>query len=457
MQAPPRMNFVQRAFARAARMVFPQANGYSQPGGLYRLLLPQARFDYEREVGDVWRNSAVAVGLGFIADNFAEAELQVTRQKRGGKTEPNPNHPLLQLLENPNDDYDSSVLWTGVVLSLLGGNGNGYWLKARGAGGYGRPKQLWYLPHFMVAPQWSGNDQFITHYLYRVDGRDYRIEKRDIIHFRYGVDLYNLRSGRSRLQDVLREVFTDNEAATYEAALLRNFAVPGLMITPGDPTLSLSDPTAKGIKEKFREEYSGEGRGTPLVFSDPLKAEKISFSPEELALDKLRKVPEARICAALGLPPQVIGLTSGEDTKTYANMDVAQRMAYHNCLIPLHKRIAKTLTKQLLPDLGNPLTESVCWCYDDVQAMREDAEAVFKRYDLGVRGGWVRVSEAKEAAGLEWDETDEVYLRPAGVTAVKTADEEPEPVETPETDTAATDDTDAGGDDSGDDGDGGSD
>ena len=51
------------------------------------------------------------------------------------------------------------------------------------------------------------------------------------MHFRFGLDPENDRKGRSPLAGVLREVFTDDEAANYTASLLRNMGVPGIIVS----------------------------------------------------------------------------------------------------------------------------------------------------------------------------------------------------------------------------------
>lgn len=63
----------------------------------------------------------------------------------------------------------------------------------------GQVVELWYLPHYMVEPQWPiSGVPFISHYAYCVDGREYYIPREDIIHFRWGLDPNNPRRGWRR-------------------------------------------------------------------------------------------------------------------------------------------------------------------------------------------------------------------------------------------------------------------
>src|SRR5690606_31997656 len=97
-------------------------------------------------------------------------------------------------------------------------DGNAYWVKVKNeAGGV---LELWYVPHWLIEPKAtrdSTGQTFITHYEYRVDGQVLAVERDEIVHFRYGLDPHNPRKGMSPLASVLREVFTDDEAANFSA------------------------------------------------------------------------------------------------------------------------------------------------------------------------------------------------------------------------------------------------
>ena len=65
-----------------------------------------------------------------------------------------------------------------------------------------------------------------------------------------------------------------------------------------------------------------------------------------------------------------------------------------------------------------PLFETDCragiasgWDYTHVAALQENESERLARYDMGVKGGWIKVSEARQAAGLQVQPEDEIYLR----------------------------------------------
>lgn len=394
---------------KAAPMVFPAmagglSNGGSWGDGWAAMLsphLPGAHYPYAMEAGDLWRNSVVGIALGWMADNFAEPMAQVLLNPRGKEPRAQPNHALLSLLDEPNPDYDGDALWAATIVSYCV-SGNAYWLKAKAPS---RKKMfLYYVPHWEIEPRWDVSGKtFITHYEHVVDGKRIRLEKEDVVHFRHGLDLRNVRSGLPQLEPLLREICTDNQGATFTAALLRNAGVPGVILAPEDNGVTIEEDEGNRLKLLYKERTSGENVGGALVTSLRLKISQLGFSPEQLALDKIRQIPEARICAALKIPAMVLGLSIGDSQRTYANMAVAERMAYRNCLVPLQKSMAKTVSRQLLPDVGGLPNEAFGWNYTNVQAMAEEAASLTKRIVATFAGGLIKRNEGRVKLGYEAD------------------------------------------------------
>lgn len=281
--------------------------------------LPGSRYDYVSAVGDGTRSSTVMAPLLWIGRNFPEAPPMLW-ERQGNEEEARPDHPLPRLLERPNGFYEGPVFWSATVLDYFV-SGNAYWLKLRDVGG--RPAELWWVPSFLMTPK--GDERtFITHYEYRVDGQMVEIQPEEVVHFRHGIDPENPRLGRSPLASVLREVFTDDEAATYTAALLRNGGVPGVVISPDyDEPIAAED--ADATKEYINTQFTGDRRGAPLVMSGRTKVEQFGFSPDQLNLKDLRRVPEERVTAVLGVPAMVAGLGAGLDRSTFTNMGEARQ------------------------------------------------------------------------------------------------------------------------------------
>lgn len=375
-------------------------SGYGGQGGRgWRFLSPGAQYDFEAEAGDLWRNSAVAACLRVVRNNLPEPDLTVAVKDADGNPAPLASHPLLALVETPNDYYTSAELWAATALSLIV-DGNAYWIKVRSPAG--KVVQLWWVPHWMMECRYPADGSvYLTHYVYLVNGRQVPVRVEDVVHFRQGIDPRNDRLGLSDLKQGVREVCSDNEAAGYSAATLKNMGVPTVVITPVEDNGRFGVGQEEQVRQQWRQRLTGDNRGDPLV-TDSVKVTKISLSPKELALADLPDRFEDRICALIGVNPMVAGLTSGGSHKTYANYAEARRAFYEDMLIPLLKAIAKTLTLQLLTDFLAPGGAFVRWCFKGCQCLRENENDVAKRAgELYEDKKLITLNEGRQAIGYK--------------------------------------------------------
>lgn len=191
---------------------------------------------------------------------------------------------------------------------------------------------------------------------------------------------------------------------------MKNAGVPSVVLTPADGQVTIKEPQREAIKALWAESTTGDNRGKPLVPSVALDVKHISWSPEELGLDKVREIPEARICAAIRISPMALDLKVGLERSTYSNKAEARKGAYYDCLLPLQKRFAHTLTRWLLPEHTGDSRDRLGWDYSRMLALTEDEDKRYSRISVGYKAGWLRRSDARSLAGLASRPEDEVYL-----------------------------------------------
>jgi HK97 family phage portal protein len=379
------------------------ANRGSWTTSRYGLLQPGSTFDYQREVGDVYRNSAAYVCLAWLARNGGDDEQEEVD-----------DHPLIALLNNPNPYMSYADLWKATVLQYS--TGNAYWLKIRSAARV--PVQIYPVPNWMIEPRSEDKTQLIEWYEYRPGSETYKLAPSEVIHFRNGYDPDNPLRGLSDFAYMMRELFSDNAVNTLIAATSRNMGIPGLIVSPESGETITADDVA-AIRDSLWQRTTGDNAGKPLVLSGAVKVERLAWNAREMQLAELRNGPSERICAALGLNTMAVNLPS--DSKTYSNYGESLKAAYHDGLMPLADAFAETLYRQLLPDLGDPATERVKFEWDSVEALAEDqnkkAERVgrlYKEYEVLTR------AEARACLGFDVEEErDEVFYSEAGATIAK--------------------------------------
>lgn len=407
-----------RSGVKALTMRF--AGGMSAAWGL---VVGRHPIDYAREVGDLLSSSIVAATLGWIARNFPEAPLRIRTFDPEGEptttTDPGAQR-LLGLLHRPNPFFSGVLLWMATIMDFWA-HGNAVWLKIRGGPG-GAITELWWVPWGLIKPKWpTDGSAYISHYIYKPDNREIRVEAEDVVHFRFGIDPSNIRVGRAPLQSVLSEVFTDEEAASFTNTLLLNMGVPGLIIAPGESDAVIDPANADMIKRKATEAFGGRNRGSTLVLSHKVTATAFGFSPDQMNLKDLRRVPEERVSAVTGVPAIVAGLGAGLDRSTFANFEEARSAAWEENIIPTQRLLGSQLAVQLLPEfVFDPEAFLLDFDTTEVRILQEDQDNLWKRAGEALSRGAITLATYNQIVGLPVakDRSDRVYLRPFNMIEV---------------------------------------
>ena len=375
--------------------------------------LPGSSFNWRNQAGDLMLNSIVAIGMDWYIRNWSQGVPTVRRPMPDGQVETVADHPILQLLSQPTPNVPPSLVWSWILpdYQLLG---NAYFRKVRVSG---RVVGLQYLAADMVRPVGNKVNPLIK-YQYTVDGTSYDIPLEDLIHIRYGRDPQDSRFGRSPITSVLREIATDNVAASAAFGMVRNGGMPSIMVGPDykGGVEDLSEDDARQTKRKLQQDFTGDNAGSVLVMTGPFKVEQVSHKPSEMAFDEIRRKPEERVCAALGLNPLVLQLGSGLERATYSNLEQATRSAWTDGMIPLMRQMAEALTIALLPDYeetqpGDYLEFDVSTVPSLQADLNEDAERAERLYKAGI----VDLATAKRVAGVTPSDDDEGYYHPTAV------------------------------------------
>lgn len=397
-----------------SRDVYLTGYGSGQLVSLLRRVLPGSHRDWSSVAGDLGLNSVIASAMDWYIRNWPQAKPQVMRRVDSQQSEPVEAHPVLDLIAEPEPGMVGALLW-GWVIQDYKLFGNAYLRKQRISGPSSQVVALQYIPQDMIRPVGDGRNP-LTHYVYTTDGRQYQLQPDDVIHFRYGRDPDDIRLGRSPVQSVLREIATDNMASSSAFGLLSNGAMPSIIVGPdasGSAQVDISPDDAQQVKRSLRENLTGDSAGGIVVMSGPYKLDRVSLTPSELALDSLRRLPEERICSALGINPMVLGLGSGLERSTYSNYERAQQAAWEDGMVPLLRAIAQTLTTSLLGDFPESQEgDAVEYDLSGVRALADDRQAEAQRAERLYKAGICDRAEAKRISGLEPTPEDEGVIYP---------------------------------------------
>lgn len=357
-------------------------------------------------------NSAVFACLMAVALAAIEAPKRVYRRGDDDQDELWMESPLQALLDKPtlNDELTPEELdfWVSWALHT---DGNAYLMKTRsGNERTGNVIEYWPVsPSIMHPYTRRGSNDYITSYkLEYSPGQFDDIPVENVIHFRLGIDARDHRVGMSPIKRLVREISTDVEASKFTDALLQNFAVPGLVVVPGAGSGLITPEKAREMEDKMARKFSNDNRGKIAILSQDATIQQFGFSPKDLDLHALHRIPEERIAAVIGIPAIVANLGAGLDRATYSNFAEAREMFTESRLVPYWHLVAQKMTRSLVPDFHSEPGVSIQYDITNVRSLQEDEDRKYARLDMGVRGGWIARAEARADIGLPPDMPEEL-------------------------------------------------
>lgn len=366
--------------------------------------LPSSNRDWVREAGDLSLNSIIAICTRWYLINFNQVDFYAYRDVNGQKTKI--QNDVIDLIKDPMPGSAlPSYVWGNFIQDYLL-LGNAYLRKIRGVGN--SVIALEYLAADCIRPKGDSKNA-ITEFIYTANSNEYSIKKENIIHWRFGRDTEDIRLGRSPITSLLREIASDNQASSTAYGLIKNGALPSIILGPdaSDVSVDLSPDDLRQIKEKLRQDFSGDQSGGIAVMSGPYKMDRVSFSPSELDLSEIRRLPEQRIPAALGLNALVLGLGAGLDKSSYSNYQQSQSQAYEDGLLPLCDSLCEALNSYLLIEFNAKPGDYIDYDVSGIKALKEDeyqnAEKAVSLYNAGI----ISRADAKRMVNLEFDGEDE--------------------------------------------------
>lgn len=354
-------------------------------------------------------NSAVFACLNKLCTAYGEPPLRVYQgDAEGGEPEVIADHPLEELVADPNPSIPGPILWYWVQWAKHVA-GNAYLRKVRA--GAGNVVELWPISPMLIKPITTDTDRergiFISAYRWEYEtGKFEDLDVEDVVHFRLGLNDHDNRVGCSPLQRLGQEIYGDDQAQRWTAGLLGNMAIPGTVVqVPKETPMTLEQ--AQDLESKVNVKFSGDRRGMTSVLTGGATMAQFGFSPEQMNLTALHRVPEERISAVLGVPAIVAGLGAGLDRATYSNFGQALEAFTSTTLVPLWTADASTMNQQLLPDFageqrGKRGSQRLFSRFDltNVRALQEDEDKKYARLNQGVLGGWVKPEEARRDTGF---------------------------------------------------------
>lgn len=365
-------------------------------------------------------DSAVVAVLQVLANRFPEPpiKLYTDDDDQVGSY----NHPAVELFNNINPYMTPALFWHYVMYAVhLDGNAYAYKTRSR----TGQVVELHPLLPELVTPEGSERT-LITHYKYHVRGQEINIPARNMWHYRIGVDPLNHRLGLGPLKAAYREIWGDLEAAKFANALMRNAGVAPVIFSPKDDE-GPDEDEGERIIAAWEERVTGSNRGRAAFLSGPVEVHRVAFSPRDLDMTALRRLPEERVAAVCGVPPILANLGAGLEKSSGRNETRELIEAFtEGTLIPQWRGMGQYNTKSILQDFSPGDTRQLRFDLKSVRALQPDRDKLFNRLTVAVNGLWMTVEEARMAAGMDREPDGEYVERAGGSPEGPPPDTEPD-------------------------------
>lgn len=325
---------------------------------------------YEHEATEqAMSNAAVAAVVNFRVSVFSEAtfKFQVWQNGRPGQLIGNPS---LSILESPWPGAGTSHLLASMEVDVSV-YGNSYWIRNGDQLVRLSPEHVTIVTTDVEVEGVKVADELI--------GYAYKPEKSkstviflptEVAHYRLHPDPEHPFRGTSWLRAVLSDVTADSAMTGYKSSLLRNSAVPGLVLKaePG-----VSEEQFVAAREALRARHTGWDKvGRTLMLGAGFDVQVVGSSMQQLDMKSLQGAGESRIAAAGGVSPVLVGFSEGLQGSSLnsGNYGSARRRFADGTVRPLW-RAACTALSTLVP----PPTGSRLWIDErDVSFLQEDVK-----------------------------------------------------------------------------------
>lgn len=294
------------------------------------------------------------------------------------------DHPVLDLLLNPNPLYTMTELWEiiSIYLDLCGA---AYVYKARKSRSV---VELWPLPPALMRYQLD-NTQLIRKWLYGRGVNAVNIDPADIMYFRRVSPLDAIK-GYSPLRGILTPADASTLLMEYEKSLVNNRAVPDLIMTVRGV---LNEDKIERHRKLWNDQFAnGQQGGLALIPGDDANVVPLAWRPKDMENVKAYQQIRESICAAFGVPVSMLTMES-------SNRAVAEAGLFQMAKFSVKPRMNRLLGV-LNRDLVTEFDDSGRLILGFPDPIPENRELVILERESNIRIGYTTPNEEREQGGL---------------------------------------------------------
>ncbi len=204
-------------------------------------------------------------------------------------------------------------------------------------------------------------------------------------------------TGTPPLQSAIMAILSLNDALKFNRNLLKNAAVPALLLLLKTTKL-LDRASRKAIEQEFNEQYRGTDNAGGVIVQNAESSElhELSKTPRDMMWSETHRESMRHICAVLGVPSVLLG---DPTSRTYSNMQAAQEDMYINTTLPLGRLYISEKEHYLWPILKLSDTRyGLDIDTSDVPALSENTDSLYGRLKSA---DWLSINDKRELTDHE--------------------------------------------------------
>jgi len=301
------------------------------------------------------------------------------------------SHPLVQLINNPNDLFSKNefIQWIVTMLNLRGS----FFIVLNDPL---QPTELvQYTDPLYWRPVKEGKD---------LVGWEYRYASDHIVATTFDVVNHRLinpsdpLTGQSPLQAAATAYQIDMGASTLQADIVARGGERTIMY---ESSQHLTDPQQAQALAVLRGRRAQNKVGKDVILPPGLKPVSPDFLEEDKKILESQKMQPDKICAVYGLAKSLLGL---EDIDKYATFLGRERVYWRNTILPMIRGIESSFDKIFANTVSGSFAGFIRFDLSNVEALREDTETRFKIAGQAHKDGvpWTELNR-RFALGLDMD------------------------------------------------------
>lgn len=234
-----------------------------------------------------------------------------------------------------------------------------------------------------------------------------KIASRDMIFFRYPHPAEPL-CGASPVEAFALSHDLDMQARGYGAGLLKNNAIPPLVITSEQ---NIKPRDAGLIGERWKDRHL-QRPGEPAVLGKGATVQLLGLTLEQIGLETIDKMTRQQVFGSYGVPESKKGLV--EDVNR-ANAESNERTYQRNVIWPRLDRIDTCINTFLIPRIPELAGTTI---FKHENPIQEDKDFQLEKVEKMIGRGIITINQALRLLGEEEQVDGDVFLIPTNVERV---------------------------------------